>query len=63
MTTLGHRINHVKAEGTEFVCDHCGERYAMAMPAPICVFLAASTAFIHEHKYCVAPSREAATHV
>lgn len=44
--------DHVVMQGNEFVCLHCGRRYAPAMPAPVSVFTAMTNAFIKDHKHC-----------
>ena len=36
----------------DFVCEHCGERYAMAMPAPMDIYCAAMRAFGKSHRRC-----------
>jgi hypothetical protein len=63
MTTLGHRINHVKLEGREFLCEHCGTRYAMAQPAPVTLVIAASSAFLLQHKWCQRVTQAEVPHV
>lgn len=47
------RAAHVRLlpPGT-FFCSHCGEKYAMAMPAPVSIMAAACEAFAKEHRRC-----------
>lgn len=39
-----------------FICLHCGERYAAAMPAPIDVFAGIAKTFEKTHKKCKLPA-------
>jgi hypothetical protein len=39
-----------------FECKHCGLSYPMAAPAPINLVVAASKAWLSDHRHCSAPS-------
>ena len=50
--------DHVVLKDNEFVCLHCGQRYAPSLPAPISVMVAMTNAFLRIHKNCQPQARE-----
>jgi hypothetical protein len=51
-----HSDDHVvEMGGGVFACLHCGQKYGVALPAPIDIVVATSRAFVQLHRGCVAP--------
>lgn len=46
--------DHVVVEtGTQaFLCKHCGDRYAPAIPAPLAMYVAMMKVFAQHHRHC-----------
>lgn len=44
--------DHVVMRGNAFLCKHCGKTYAIALPCPINVMVAAMKAYVADHQYC-----------
>lgn len=46
------KVDHVVIQGQEFVCLHCGRRYAPTLPSPINMYAAMVRSFLKDHKAC-----------
>ena len=59
---MPRNADHVVASknGSEFKCKHCGAAQPMAMPCELGVYVAASEAFLKNHRDCPPPPADPA---